>query len=107
MPVKHINSYNELMTLIKSEQKAIIVKFSASWCGPCKMITPIFKKYADSEYGNKIVFVEVDVDEAPKIAEEFKVTSMPTFKAIRVRKIINEFKGASKEDLQRMVSMCC
>lgn len=108
MPVRHISSYDELLTLINREQKPIIIKFSASWCGPCKMITPVFKQYAESpRYKDAIIFVEVDVDQSPKIAEKFNVTSMPTFKAVRVHKIINEFVGGSKENLQSMVSMCC
>jgi thioredoxin 1 len=108
MPIKHVKTLDELMTIVSREQKAIIIKFYARWCGPCKMITPIFKQYSESpRYKDAIVFVEVDIDESPAVAERFGVTSMPTFKAIRVRKIINEFVGGSKENLQSMVNLCC
>ena len=107
MPVKHIQNLSELATIITNEQRAIIIKFSASWCAPCKSIAPIYKQYSDNpRCSQSIVFIEVDIDEAPKIAEKFGISGMPTFKAIKKSKVIDDFSGASKERLVQMISTC-
>jgi thioredoxin 1 len=107
MPVKHVKNLSDLAQIISSEKRAIIIKFSAKWCGPCKTITPIFVGHSDNPQVSKsIVFVEVDVDEAPDIAEKFGVASMPTFKAIKQSMVIGNFSGASREKLSQMIAKC-
>jgi len=54
-----------------------IIDFTASWCGPCKRIAPHFKKF-ESDYPN-ITFFKIDVDEYRELAEQFKISAMPTF----------------------------
>lgn len=58
--------------------KPTIIDFSAVWCGPCKMMKPIFEQLA-SEYGDKINFVSIDIDENPDIANKYQIQSIPTF----------------------------
>ena len=55
----------------------VLVDFSASWCGPCKILTPIIDKLA-SDVSDKALVVKVDVDEAPETASQFKIRSVPT-----------------------------
>lgn len=78
MSVIEIKSVEEFETLIK-DNKAVLVQFSATWCGPCKMIAPVVKKQAE-KYADKIVFVKIDVDDLPELAQKYDVSSMPTFK---------------------------
>jgi len=56
----------------------VIVDFYATWCGPCKMISPELEKMASSEFTD-VMFLKVDVDENEDIAAEYNVTAMPTF----------------------------
>jgi thioredoxin 1 len=59
-----------------------VIKFSASWCRPCKVYSPIFHKVAE-KYPN-IKFVEVDIDEDPeKLVEEYEITKLPTTVVLR------------------------
>ena len=54
----------------------VIVDFFATWCGPCKMLTPVVEQLA-SQYSD-IKFVKIDVDECPNISKEYGIMSVPT-----------------------------
>ena len=54
----------------------VLVDFFATWCGPCKMLSPILEELASDR--NNIKFVKMDVDENPNIAKEFGIMSVPT-----------------------------
>lgn len=53
-----------------------VVDFSAVWCGPCKKYGPVFHKVATKHQGVK--FAQVDVDQAPRIADQYHVDRLPT-----------------------------
>ena len=55
---------------------AALVDFSATWCGPCRMLAPVLEEISDDMQG-KADFYNVDVDEAPALAQEFGVSSIP------------------------------
>jgi thioredoxin 1 len=55
----------------------VLVDFSATWCGPCKMLTPIVHKLAD-EFQGKLKVGTVDIDQNPNLARKYGVTSVPT-----------------------------
>jgi thioredoxin 1 len=55
----------------------VLVDFSAEWCGPCKMLSPILEALATAVQGRATV-AKIDVDEAQKIAGNYDITSVPT-----------------------------
>jgi thioredoxin 1 len=55
----------------------VIVDFWAPWCGPCRVVNPILMDMAD-EYGERVRFVKVNVDESPETQARFSVLSIPT-----------------------------
>ncbi len=57
--------------------KPCVVDFFATWCGPCKMISPILEKLA-KEYDGKVDFYKVDTDKEPKLAMVLKIQYLPT-----------------------------
>ncbi len=63
-----------------NKYKVVVVEFSAPWCNPCKAYTPVFKRVArklmNPEKG--IVFVYLDTDKAPEIADRYSVENIPT-----------------------------
>ena len=58
------------------EQAAAVVDFSATWCGPCRMLAPVLDKIAE-ELDGKAAFYNVDVDENPETAQQFGITNIP------------------------------
>ena len=54
-----------------------MVDFWASWCGPCKMVSPVIDKLAE-DYDGKVLTGKVNVDDEPELAERFNVMSIPT-----------------------------
>jgi thioredoxin 1 len=73
--MKHIKSKAEFEQLI-NENNNVVIDFYATWCGPCKMLAPIFEQVAAEK--ENVTFVKVDVDEAGELANLFGITSIPT-----------------------------
>ena len=60
-----------------------VVDFWATWCGPCRMMAPIFESVAAEMAGRPVKFFRVDVDEAPMSAGRFGVQSIPTLLVLK------------------------
>ena len=69
----------------------IVVDFWASWCGPCKMLAPIFEKLA-SEMAD-VKFCKVNVDEEPELSNRFKVNSIPSLFFIKNNTVVDMSVG--------------
>ena len=53
-----------------------VVDFSATWCGPCRMLAPILEDVSE-KYADKVSFFQVDVDESTELAMQYRVNSVP------------------------------
>ena len=62
---------------IAKADKPVLVDLWASWCGPCKMLSPLVDQIAE-EYADKLLVGKVNVDEAGDVAMAFNVSSIPT-----------------------------
>ncbi len=60
----------------------VLVDFTATWCGPCKMLAPILDKVADEKAG-KIKVVKLDIDRSPRIASQYGIRGVPTVMVFR------------------------
>ncbi|CAI9763751.1 unnamed protein product [Fraxinus pennsylvanica] len=78
-------------------KKLVVVDFTASWCGPCRVISPIFAEIAKKT--PHVIFLKVDVDELKDVAQEFNVEAMPTFLFLKDGKEVDRVVGARKENL--------
>ena len=78
--------------VIQSEKLAV-VDFSAEWCGPCRMVSPIIEELA-TEYEGRIVVGEVNVDENPAITAKYKVRNIPTVLFIKNGEVVDKQVGA-------------
>ena len=72
MKIVNTQEFNELMN-----EKAVLVDFFATWCGPCKMLSPVLEGVAE-KMKDKVTIVKVDVDRSPDLAAKFGVMSVPT-----------------------------
>jgi thioredoxin 1 len=67
----------EFKTLAIDSGSPVVVDFWAAWCGPCRMMAPIFEDAA-AELEGKVTFVKVDVDQHPELAAQYRVQAIPT-----------------------------
>lgn len=87
------SNFNELVMNGK-----VLVDFFATWCGPCKMLTPILEEIANDRSESKII--KVDVDECQSLAKQFGVMSIPTLILFDNGKIVDKKIGLmSKEEI--------
>ena len=75
MAIKHFNT-SEFDAAVEAAPLAM-VDFWASWCGPCKMLSPVIESIG-SQYEGKVLVGKVNVDEEPDLARRFGVMSIPT-----------------------------
>jgi len=91
MAVITITKENFAQEVLQSE-KPVLLDFWASWCGPCRMLSPIVDEVAEERSDVKVG--KVNVDEQPELAGEFGVMSIPTLLVFRGGKLVNQAVGA-------------
>ena len=91
MSALHITKENFNEEVIHSD-KPVLVDFWASWCGPCKMVSPIIDEIADERSDIKVC--KINVDEQPELASQFGIMSIPTLMVVKNGKIANQSTGA-------------
>ncbi|XP_068648075.1 thioredoxin H2-like [Aristolochia californica] len=93
--------WQEHFNSIKETDQLMVIDFTATWCGPCRFVEPLFKEWA-SEH-REVVFVKIDVDELKEVAREWRVDAMPTFVLVKKGKEINRIVGARKDELLNQI----
>ena len=83
---------NNFRNEVLDSQKPVLLDFWASWCGPCRMVSPIVDEIA-AERGD-IKVGKVNVDEERELAGQFGVMSIPTLVVIKGGKVVNQMVGA-------------
>ena len=72
--VKKINGQEFAAEAMKAP--VAVVDFNATWCGPCRMLAPVLEDISE-KYAGRVSFFSVDVDEAPGLAMQYRVNSVP------------------------------
>ena len=83
--------------LLQSE-KLVIVDFWATWCGPCRMLSPILDE-VEEEMADKIQVVKVNVDDADEVAAQFRIMSIPTLLFFKNGQIVDKTVGAMPKNI--------
>lgn len=98
----NITSKNFEEEVLKSDLP-VLVDFWASWCGPCKMMTPVVEQIAKDMDG-KAKVCKVNIDEEQDLAMEYGIMSIPTFLIFKDGKVVNSAVGVrDKQELMNLL----
>ncbi len=90
MAVLELNKDN--FTSVTNIDKKVLIDFYATWCGPCRMVSPIVDEIAEEH--PEYVIAKVNVDENPELSAQFGVMSIPTLVVMQNGKVVNQSMGA-------------
>ncbi|MFV0248985.1 MAG: thioredoxin family protein [Tenacibaculum sp.] len=90
------------LTQIISDNKTVMVQFSASWCGNCRIMKPKFKKL--SAENNNIAFVIADAEKYPESRKLAKVNNLPTFAKFNEGKLVDQVQTNKFEVLKELLN---
>ena len=93
MRVINEKEFNELI----KEKKVVLVDFFATWCGPCRMLSPILEEVSEDANGEYEV-VKVDVDESYSLAKKFGIMSVPTMIIFQDGEEVEKIIGLRQKD---------
>jgi len=100
--IKSDQEFMKVMAEATGKGSKIVIDFTATWCGPCKMIAPVFEKLALDN--PTAIFLKVDIDQCKRIAQTAGIESIPTFQFYSGEKLVLEQKGAQKAKLEAAVA---
>ncbi|PIX62572.1 thioredoxin [Candidatus Uhrbacteria bacterium CG_4_9_14_0_2_um_filter_41_50] len=78
-------------------KEPVLVDFWASWCGPCKVMSPIVEELAGEMEG--VIIGKVNVDENPDLARQFNILSIPTFIIFKGGQAVEQFSGSMSKEM--------
>ena len=83
---------------LREQDLPLVLDFSATWCGPCRKVSPIMDELAE-EFAGRVVVAKADVDECEDLAIDFKVRNVPTILFIKDGKVVDKQTGAASKNV--------
>lgn len=93
---------DNMLSAASATSRLSILYFTATWCGPCRFISPLFTSLAEKY--PKVVFLKVDIDEAKDAAARWNINSVPTFFFVKNGKEVDKVVGADKSSLEKKIA---
>ena len=92
MILKNKDEFSEII----NKNDMVVVDFFATWCGPCKMLTPVIENV--EKVLSNVKFIKVDIDQFNDLASEYRIQSVPTLIFIKNKEIVAKSVGYLDED---------
>jgi len=89
---KSVTDETFIADVLQSE-KTVLVDFWAEWCGPCRQVSPILEEIAN-EHADKLEIVKLNVDENPRTAADYGITTIPTMNVYAGGEVVKSIVGA-------------
>ena len=86
-------SDDDFAEVVERAALPVLVDMWATWCGPCRMVSPALEQLA-TERAGRVKLVKVDVDAAPRLAQRFRVQAVPTLMVVRDGEVVARQAGA-------------
>ena len=80
------------------DEKLVIVDFWATWCGPCRMLSPLLDE-VEEEMADKVTVVKVNVDDADEIAMKYRIMNIPTLLFFKGGQLVDKTVGAMPKNV--------
>ncbi|MFO0968096.1 MAG: thioredoxin family protein [Gemmataceae bacterium] len=80
-----------------SEHNVVLLDFSAAWCGPCQAMKPTIRGI-EKDYAGRIGVAVIDVDQAPKLAKKYHVSSIPCLFVLQKGRVMSVLRGLKSRD---------
>ena len=95
---------NEFSNKVENKDGIVVVDFFATWCGPCKMLSPVFEALGN-DMESSADFIKVDIDQSMELAERFQVSTVPTVIVFKDGKEMDRLVGfIPKENLKNKIA---
>ncbi|KFG61576.1 thioredoxin-like protein TLP1 [Toxoplasma gondii TgCatPRC2] len=103
--VNRVKKAEDFQKVTDSEEDCSVkvVQFSASWCGPCRQVTPTIEGWSEKMPASEVQFFHVDIDECPELAEEYDISSVPTFLFFKNGKKVNTVVGGNTAKIEEAI----
>ena len=86
----------EFEAQVMQADKPVLVDFWATWCGPCKALTPTIEKLA-GEFGDRMIVGKMDIQSQPQTAGNLGIRSIPALLFFKDGKVVDSIMGAANE----------
>jgi len=96
-----LGDVESLVTSAGINNQLVVIDFTATWCGPCQQIAPLYKSLSDEN--TQVVFLKVDVDANREAAARYEVSAMPTFVLIKGGQVVDTVRGADINSLKNAI----
>ncbi|CAL9163545.1 unnamed protein product [Musa hybrid cultivar] len=96
-------SWDQKILEANKDGKIVVANFSASWCGPCRMIAPLYKEL--SQKYPSLMFLTIDVDGLMEFSSSWDIRATPTFLFLKDGQQLDKLIGANRPELEKKIIM--